>query len=307
MPHNPRDRYRRHAWVLGLLVSATLPAAPARGQDQPGLQPAGRRIPAEPATNVPADPSERRPAPAPATRPSPKELRAQIPKLFSDLANADPAVRENARVSLMGISRVDLDRLEQLVRENLPLVPAQAAVIREIVTHVYLSGEVYEAFEDRGFLGVRMLEVSIVSKQEADAANALVQEENPFDPRRPLSGVQTTGVLIMERMPGFAGARAMLDGDVVLGIVERPDAPIRSHTDMRDAVVSFKAGDTIRFQLLRQGQVINVPVTLDAMPRDADPTVSDINAMQRLIDTRKARALEYWERTFAPMLKEAAG
>lgn len=230
-----------------------------------------------------------------------------MPRLFADLANADPAIRENARVGLMGASRIDLGAFEKIVRENLPLVPAQAAVLKEIVTHAYLAGEEYPAVEREGFLGVRLLEVNVVSRPEQNDGQA-GDDPNPFDPRRPLtSGPPTTGVLIVERMPGFCGARSLLDGDVVLGIVERPGEPVRNPSEMREKVTGFKAGETIHFQLLRQGQVINVPVTLDPRPEAADPLNAGLNAMQNLIDDRKMRAAEFWDKAFAPMLKEAAG
>lgn len=282
-------------------VSAQLPGEPPT--QRPGrLPPIDRR---EDPPLTPASPAG--PATAPATLPSSADVRAQLPKLFADLANSDPAVRETARLSLMGVARPDLSAFEKVVRENLPLVPAQAAVLREIVTHAYLASDGYPATDREGFLGVRLLEVGVVSKQDDQEPPAEI-EINPFDPRRPLtSGPPTTGVLIVERMPGFCGARSLQDGDVVLGIVERPGQPIRNPSEMRDAVTGFRAGETIHFQLLRQGQVIDVPITLDPRPEAADPLNAGLNAMQNLIDERKSRAAEYWEKTFAPMLKEAAG
>ena len=279
-------------------------------EQPPAIQPAGRRpapvVPPDDGTEPIAPQGPRKPFFA-STRPSSAELRAQMPRLFGELANADPAIRENARVGLMGVSRLDLSAFEKIVRDNLPLVPAQAAVLKEIVTHAYLAGEEYPAIEREGFLGVRLLEVNVVSKPEqADAPAG--EDPNPFDPRRPLtSGPPTTGVLIVERMPGFCGARSLLDGDVVLGIVERPGEPVRNPSEMREKVTGFKAGETIHFQLLRQGQVIQVPVTLDPRPEAADPLNAGLNAMQNLIDDRKMRAAEYWDKTFAPLLKEGAG
>lgn len=294
---------RRRILAIALLCGGGVVA-----QEPPPIQPSGRRPPIErqDATPIPAEPEAVKP---PVTRPSPAELRAAMPKLFADLASNDPAARENARVTLMGMSRRDLAGFEQIVRENLPLVPAQAAVLREIVTHAFLSGEEYPAVEREGFLGVRLLEVSVVSnKDDQRDPQAQNDEPNPFDPRRPLTtGPATTGVLIVERMPGFCGSRSLQDGDVVLGIVERPGEPVRNPTEMRDKVTSFKAGETIHFQLLRQGQVVQVPVTLDPRPEAADPLIAGLNAMQNLIDDRKMRAAEYWEKTFAPMLREGAG
>ena len=54
----------------------------------------------------------------PTTKPDP------ISTWFSDLANRDASVREQARINLMGISRTDLERLRKLVETSRPLAPS---------------------------------------------------------------------------------------------------------------------------------------------------------------------------------------
>src|SRR3954462_7104618 len=84
----------------------------------------------------------------PTSRPSEK-----IASWFTDLANRDASVREQAKIALMGISRDDLAQLRTLVAKNRPLAPSKAMALREIVQQVYQSTEPYEAVEDRpGFL-----------------------------------------------------------------------------------------------------------------------------------------------------------
>jgi hypothetical protein len=111
--------------------------------------------------------------------------------------------------------------------------------------------------------------------------------------------------MISDRYAGFSGARMLRDGDVVLSIYERPDQPIVNNRALQDAVQGFVVGETIHLQLLRQGQVIRVPVTLAPRP-DAAVTV-DIETMRRFDRQREERAEQYWEQAFAPLLKEGSG
>jgi len=95
--------------------------------------------------------------PPPATRPaaSPRDPAAQMPRWFAELGHSDPRVREAARVSLMGLPRKDLPKLEKLVRDSVPLVPSQAVVLREIVIHAFLPGGRSNPPGAAGFFGVR--------------------------------------------------------------------------------------------------------------------------------------------------------
>ena len=101
-------------------------------------------------------------------------------------------------------------------------------------------------------------------------------------------------------MPGFAGARSLQDGDVILSMVEHADLQFRVASQFSLVVRSVGAGKTVHFQILRQGQIVRVPVTLDPRPDAADFTPT----MTALLNDRKAAADAYWETTFAPLLKE---
>jgi hypothetical protein len=239
------------------------------------------------------------PRPAPATRPAalPRDPAAQMARWFADLGHSDPRVREAARISLMGLPRKDLPKLERLVRDSVPLVPSQAVVLRDIVTHVFLSGEKYESSSGDGFLGVRPGEANL-NFREPPLQDPL-PEQIPFGP--PSDPGAVCGVVIIERMPGFAGARSLQDGDVILSMVEQADLQIRVALQFTQVVKSAGAGKTVHFQILRQGQIVVVPVTLDARP---DAAEFPQTTMQALLNDRKAAADEYWETTFAPLLKE---
>jgi hypothetical protein len=211
---------------------------------------------------------------------------AEIRQWFADLDDPDAVVREEARVSLMGMRRRDLPAFQKLVRDSRPLTPAQATVLRQIVMHVYLAGEPYETTGAQGFLGVRMQDTSV--RVPADDG--------------PERAVPAVGVVIVERMPGFVGARMLLDGDVILGVSERQDVRMLGVFEFQSVVQSMSPGTTVHFQVLRQGQVMRVPVKLDPRPFEAEPFI-----LQELISRRQRNAEDYWDRSFAGIVKESIG
>jgi hypothetical protein len=216
------------------------------------------------------------PATAPATQPA-----ATIQTWFDDLANSEPAVRDSARTSLMGLNRADLDALREVVRRSVPLAPAQSAILQDIVTHVYLSGDVAE--DERGatgFLGVM-----------------LDPPENGVQPSIETSGA---GVFIFKCMPGFCGYRWLRPGDVVRGVVVDGDVMRVTEKDRLIELVSATApGSPLRLQVLRQGQVIELSVRVDAKPLLPAGQPLRVDEWQ---NRRAERAKAYWDNTFAPIL-----
>src|SRR3954452_20714539 len=210
---------------------------------------------------------------------------ASMRQWFAELDDTDASVRESARLKLMGMRRQDLPAFQKLVRDSLPLVPSQAAVLRQIVTHVYLAGEPYDTTGAEGFLGVKMQETSV----RLPAADGAEQ----FAP--------AVGVVIVERMPGFVGARMLLDGDVVLGIAERPDVRTLGMYEFQMVVKGVAPGTVIHFQVMRQGQVVRVPIAPDPRPLEADVNMPELTCR------RQRKADDYWEKAFAPVVKEAVG
>ena len=211
---------------------------------------------------------------------------AAMRRWFAELDDSDATVREQARVNLMGMHRRDLPSFRRLVEESRPLAPGQAAVLRQLVTHVYLAGKPYETTNALGFLGVRMQPTSV----RLPGADGVEQPDS------------AVGVVIVERMPGFVGARMLLDGDVILGIAERPNFRAPDVFEFAAVVQSFAPGTTVHFQILRQGQVIRLPVKLDPKPDEADA-----RRLEALIDIRKADAEEYWDHEFAGVVRENIG
>src|SRR4051794_10736025 len=145
----------------------------------------------------------------------------QIVSWFTDLANRDASVREQAKIALMGISRDDLAQLRTLVEKNRPLAPSQAMALREIVQQVYQATESYEAVEDRpGFLGIPLPRPTMPDGTDDDVA----------------------GVVVTERIPGFCAYRFLQDGDVIIGMTEVPERPIRTSNDLTTLISSHKGG-----------------------------------------------------------------
>src|SRR3954470_19614943 len=107
------------------------------------------------AATVPAaHPPSHRPPPPP---PQPSSPPPAIKQLLAQLAADNYLTRENARIALMGLKRSELTLLRDAVRQSMPLMPSQVTVLRDIVTQVYLAGDIYVADEDgRGFLGVHL-------------------------------------------------------------------------------------------------------------------------------------------------------
>lgn len=240
-----------------------------------------------------------RPATQPASRPA-GDRAAALAKWWAGLADRDPAAREAARSKLLGMDAADLPAFRQVVADTQPMLPSQAAELRDIVTQVFLQGRPYASDVRQGFLGVRLGQVNIAVRDPQPPG-----PPNENELRFPDTST-VYGVVILERMPGFAGARSLQDGDVVLGIVER-GIQFQSPEELRAAIVFFGAGQTVHVQVLRQGRVIKVPLTLDARPADADFNPGGPPPMEKLLDDRDQAANEYWEQAFAPLLKEGVG
>ena len=221
----------------------------------------------------------------PASRPA-EGGKSTISRYLDDLANPDPQVREAGRAGLMRISRQDLPELRGAVQKARPLLPAQAAALQQIVREVYLAGEKYQR-EPQGFLGILM------DMGGAGFGQDLVPEND--------NGSRSLGVVVADRIPGFCAARRLLDGDVILGLAN-PFEPFRQSEDLRRIISGMKPGVTIQLLVLRRGQVIEVPLTLDAHPTETVPDNGEIFRAKR-----EEKFDEYWRREFEPLVRRSLG
>lgn len=220
---------------------------------------------------------------APKEAPRNPERRLIIRRYFFRLSDDDPDVREDARRGLMGLSRADLPVLRDIVKENLPLTPAEADALPDIVAQVYLAGSVYECASHIGFLGL-----TSDTPQNVDP---------PFDP-------ECGGVEISHRIPGTCSYRSLEDGDVVLAVARsREWVLVTRWTDMSGEIQKCRAGDTVVIRVLRRGRIVDVPIVLDAKPMTS--TGGEIS-IGNFIAQRRADAEAYWEEQFEPLLESAA-
>ena len=220
---------------------------------------------------------------APATQPA--DLAA-MSRSFGDLASSDARVRESARLQLMRLHREDLPALRQLVERSRPLAPSQDASLRQIVQEIYLSGEEYEKDSVHGFLGILMDETALGNR----------------DAQMPNDGSAAPGVVVTDRIPGFCAARNLLDGDVILGTTQ-PVQIFNSPADLKYAIGGLDPGSIVHLQILRHGQVLQVTLTLDSKPIEADT----FDAAESFRNRRADKFNDYWQKTFAPLLNEAVG
>jgi hypothetical protein len=202
----------------------------------------------------------------------------EIRQSLAGLTDADPAVREKAFAWLLGLGRDDLDLLRSVVKASRPLAPSQAAALKDIVQHVYLSGQEYEK-APRGFLGIIMMRVSLDQKQ--------------------------VGIVVESRMPGFCGFRALRDGDLVLDVDDlRLPQPLDQEV-FTDAIKEYKPGQEVKLKVLRAGKVMQVAVRLDARP--TDEALQRDGGPEGFADRRLKEAETYWKQTFATMLESDDG
>jgi hypothetical protein len=272
-------------------------------------------------TTAPA-PAPAAPAPAdenlvPTTLPSQASAKPasekDVQQWFGDLAASDAAVRDRAYSAMLGMTRADLPVLRRIIEHARPIAPSQRAPLREVVTHVFLSGEPYPAEPKAGFLGLLIPTLESVDVRGDDKADDDDDSPAPQPPPGiinindviggPLMQVAaSTGVPIEYRIPGFCAFRSLREGDVILGIVRPVPRRLREWGELSPTVIRFHAGDTVTFEVLRQGKLIEVPIKLDARP-----LVPNENAwMTEILPAREAAAEEYWMTNFAPLVEDHA-
>jgi hypothetical protein len=216
----------------------------------------------------------------------PTQPAPQASGWFAQLADDDPGVRDAARVSLMGLQRDDLAMLKKVVEQNRPIAPAQAAVLRDIVVHVFLSGEPYEKNAGIGFLGVSLDDVhQPIAGPVNDDADA--------------PGRTADAVLVTNTHPGFSGHRYLRTDDIVVGVLGVDLLMTVRHQDLRDLVKRTLPGETITLQVVRQGKPRRIPVKPDAQPVVAEQP-RDI--IEQFVNERMGKADEYWQKNFAPLI-----
>lgn len=251
--------------IILLVASSILPVARLAGQ-----------------TADPSPAPTSRPAPTSAPAPVTAERKIQLQKLYADLADPDPSVRMAARFDLLKMNIAELDVFRQIVLDAGKPQPAQAIVLRGIVTHCILAHEPYEADRATGMIGVRAVDTRIGTDAQ--------------DP----NGIHRTGQgpVVISLVPGFCGYASLLEGDMLLA-TRYPAIPIYQFTDLAEIVRSRKAGDTLQLDVLRQGQVVLVSLTLD--PR---PITTTSQQLENFVNLRQELGWTRFRIMFAPLLNQ---
>ena len=229
----------------------------------------------------------------PATAPS--IASSELKTLVTDLGNRNAEVRDAARSKLMGLTRDDLRNLRSAIAGQ-TLSTAQVAALREIVLQVFLSTEPYVGVPGTGFLGVKNIAVVRLSSIQPDQAEVA----QPDDPDvKAATGEK--GIIIPERLIGFAGFRYFDPGDIVLAV--ETDPPVRM-----DNVYEFKrmisqhGDDSLTFRVVRRGTIIHVTLK----PNNWPASVQDGPGSERMIEDfrqpREQAAEQYWQENFASQL-----
>jgi hypothetical protein len=209
----------------------------------------------------------------PSTQPDSAAFRQWI----TQLADADPDVRDSATQQLMSLKRDDLPALRQAAMSQRPLLPVQIASLRDVVRQVYLASEPYKPMRDVAFLGL--------SWQGAEFRD---------------SG--DVGVVVADRIPGFDAYRCLRNGDVIVKLLDNPDAPLHNPSQLRDTVRVLGPGRILRFEVLRDGRPVVVSVLLQARPLE----LPDLSDPREWIKERADRADKYWESNFSVLDRDVA-
>jgi hypothetical protein len=204
-----------------------------------------------------------------------ERLRRQV----RQLDDRDPAVRDLARQTLMTLRRVDLPLLQKAVQSVGTISPEQLNSLEDVVVHVHIAGSRLPS-EQSGFLGVELAMPGFGPDGEL-----LLDEQ---------------GALILNRMPGFAAYEVLQDGELIVGIEQFPNDPIRNGDDLRRVISSFRAGEAVTLMVQRGGQIERRRVLLSARP-----LLAQQGPLMQLLADRVAEAEAFFDREFAPLIAVA--
>jgi len=230
-----------------------------------------------------------------------------IRRWFDQLADADPAVREDAADNLMRLNRDDLPLLRSVVKDELPLAPNQVDLLPGIVSQIYLSGEEYEIQPGAGFMGIRMFAVDITAHPpQAAALPAPPHARAAAAPSVAADGTKPSavGIRVENCIPGFCAGGVLHPGDIIVSLAGSADLGFANSEVFSEGIRAFGPGATVHLQILRHGQLREIALTL--CPRPAATLAAEINPgpMLALTQEREQASDRYWDENFAPLLKE---
>jgi hypothetical protein len=209
------------------------------------------------------------------TRPS-----ADLRRLVRQLDDASPEIRESAAQALMGLSRPELLALRDAAMAQRPLSAGQLAVLREAVMQVFLETEPYLPDQNRGFLGLHWPHGAAES----------------YD----------TGIIVADRIPGFGAYRLLRPGDVIVKMLDFPNVDLHTRLPFTQTIIGMPAGALLRLQVLRDGRVIDVSITLAPRPLELPPEMLNPDKYDSWLNDRMQKAQQYWDDTFGALAQDLA-
>lgn len=243
-------------------------------------------------TTAPGSAATTLPATMPAV-PAPPAL----PVLVDQLGDRDPAVRQQARETLMLLPASRLGELAAAVRHK-KLNPNAKSLLHEVVSQIYMAGKESYTGRGRGFMGVSMqpdrsmgIEFPIDDPAIAgDGAPDGAATEEKVTPIRRGVAVQTVSL-------GHDSYRVLQPGDVITAVAIEGTSflPVLNFNNLSEALVQKRAGDWVAVRLIRGGTEREVRVRLAASP---PPSPQSMIAQQKA-----AEADEYWRKEFLPHLE----
>lgn len=200
-------------------------------------------------------------------------------QLVTALAADEPVVRDAAHKQLLQLNRAELPALKEVVASGAAKLPSQQEALKDVVRHVFLSGEPYPLdVESRlSFIGLGL--------------------GASFRPLHFVDGTGRLGVGFDHRLPGFPGYAVLEEGDVIVGVEELPDLQFEGQNPLGAIRTRFAAGEVIHLIVLRDDRTLRLPLRLAQTPVWGG---GDANQM---MSERILLADEYWEREFAPLFR----
>lgn len=190
-------------------------------------------------------------AAVPATGPgaAPTTQRSCIDEWLIQAADIEPAIREAARINLLGLKPDELPLLHDAATAASPLKPAQAELVREAVTYIRTrAGLMQMPNQGSAFMGVLLGRSGMIAQG-------------------PMDTLPSEGVLVVSRLPGLAAARYLQDGDMILGFVfDQQTVWFDSKESLRKYVTDQQIGTPVTMLVRRASRVETITFPLDPCP-----------------------------------------
>lgn len=204
--------------------------------------------------------------------PTPEQLA-----LVEQLGSTDYITRREATSKLLQDQSLDTDKLTGLMQKT--TTPEQRQRMLRIAKHHFLRSQLRDPPSNvrlTGALGIR----------------------HKIRQNGMLPGVDGAAAVVVQTLQGFPGYIAFEPGDLIIGF-EGELWPDNLDTMIFGRMLAkHRAGDTVKFTVLRDGEQREVSLTLAPMP--------DLGRMYRESDGRLQRVIEQrWQESLAEMLENA--